>query len=73
MIELFDIQDINKSPATFDMGKMLWVNQQYIMRADLSILGREMARRLNQRGIGLGFRTRYQNRCGRDEGSGANS
>ena len=54
MIELFDIQDINKSPATFDMGKMLWVNQQYIMRADLSILGREMARRLNQRGIGLG-------------------
>ncbi|MCY3770274.1 MAG: glutamate--tRNA ligase [Gammaproteobacteria bacterium] len=54
MIELFDIRDINKSPATFDMEKMLWVNQQYIMRSDLSMLGREMARRLNRRGIGLG-------------------
>ncbi len=53
MIELFDIDKINKSPATFDLNKLLWINQQYIMAMDPSLLAKEISKRLNQRGIGL--------------------
>ncbi len=53
MIELFEVSDINKAPAAFNMEKLLWVNQQYISQADQSRLGKEMAKQLNQRGIGL--------------------
>lgn len=53
MIELFDIKDINKSPASFDFDKLLWVNQHYLKIADCGRLGNELARRLHKRGIGL--------------------
>jgi glutamyl-tRNA synthetase len=53
MIDLFDINDINKSAASFDMEKLLWVNQHYIKKADSRRLGNELAKRLHNRGIGL--------------------
>ena len=53
MIELFDIDKINKAPATFDPDKLLWMNQQYIQVTDPGLLAREVSKRLNQRGIGL--------------------
>ncbi len=53
MIELFDISDINKSAASFDMEKLLWLNQHYIKEADQQRLAKALARRLNKRGIGL--------------------
>jgi len=53
MIELFDIDKINKAPATFDRNKLLWMNQQYIQAMDPDLLAREISKRLNQRGIGL--------------------
>ena len=53
MIDLFDIGDINKSAASFDMEKLLWLNQHYIKQADSQRLERELAKRLNRRGIGL--------------------
>ncbi len=53
MIELFDIDKINKAPATFDPDKLLWMNQQYILAMDPALLAREISKRLNQRGIGL--------------------
>ena len=53
MIELFDLEKINKSPAIFDLNKLLWINQQYIMAMDPSLLTGEISKRLNQRGIGL--------------------
>lgn len=53
MIELFDIKDINKSAASFDMDKLLWVNQHYLKQADAERLGNELAKRLHHRGIGL--------------------
>ena len=34
MIELFEIDDINKSPAAFNMEKLLWINQHYIVNLD---------------------------------------
>lgn len=33
MIELFDLKDIQKSPARFDMDKLSWMNQKLIQRA----------------------------------------
>jgi len=34
MIELFDLADIQKSPAVFDLDKLTWVNQKLIQRLD---------------------------------------
>lgn len=53
MIELFDLADINKSAASFDMEKLLWLNQHYIKAADTERLGNDLAKRLHARGIGL--------------------
>ncbi len=53
MIDLFDIKDINKSAASFDLEKLLWVNQHYIKIVDVDRLGNELAKRLHTRGIGL--------------------
>jgi glutamyl-tRNA synthetase len=32
MIALFDIDAVNKAPASFDMDKLMWVNQQYLQK-----------------------------------------
>lgn len=34
MIRLFDLDGVNRSPATFDAEKLRWLNQQYIKNAD---------------------------------------
>jgi glutamyl-tRNA synthetase len=34
MIEAFDIKDVNKAASTFNPEKLLWLNQQHLMRAD---------------------------------------
>jgi glutamyl-tRNA synthetase len=33
MVELFDIADVNKSAAAFDVEKLKWLNQQHMMHA----------------------------------------
>jgi glutamyl-tRNA synthetase len=33
MTQLFDINDVNKSASAFNADKLLWINQQHIMRA----------------------------------------
>jgi glutamyl-tRNA synthetase len=33
MTQLFDIRDVNKSASAFNPDKLLWLNQQHIMRA----------------------------------------
>lgn len=33
-IKLFDITDVNKTAATFDMDKLNWINNQYLKNAD---------------------------------------
>ena len=38
--DLFDLADVNKSPAVFDVEKLIWMNGQYLMRmapADLYV------------------------------------
>ncbi len=53
MIDLFDITDINKSAAAFNLDKLLWINQQYIINADQHRLAQEVSKILNRRGIEL--------------------
>lgn len=53
MIDLFNIEDINKAPASFDLDKLLWVNQHYLKIADSVRVGNELAKRLHKRGVGL--------------------
>ena len=51
MIELFDINDINKSAASFDIDKLLWVNRHYLREAKAEKLAVELGQRLDRRGI----------------------
>jgi len=34
MIQLFDIEDVNKAPSAFNHDKLLWLNQHYIKEGD---------------------------------------
>jgi glutamyl-tRNA synthetase len=38
MIAAFDIKDVNKAASAFNPDKLLWLNQQHMMRAPLSLL-----------------------------------
>ncbi len=53
MIELFEIENINKSPAAFNLEKLLWINQHHINEAAGSRLVAEVGKRLSARGISL--------------------
>ena len=53
MIELFEIDNINKSPAAFNLEKLLWINQHYINEIASSRLVTEVGKRLSNRGVGL--------------------
>jgi glutamyl-tRNA synthetase len=43
MIAAFDIKDVNKSASAFNPEKLLWLNQQHIMRAPPSTLAAGLA------------------------------
>jgi len=38
MIKRFDIADVHKADAVFDIEKLNWMNAQYIMKMDLGEL-----------------------------------
>ena len=41
-IKLFDIKNINKTAATFDLDKLKWINNQYLKKADAEKLTDEI-------------------------------
>src|SRR3989338_8300427 len=41
-IKLFDIKNINKTAATFDLDKLKWINNQYLKKADADKLTDEI-------------------------------
>lgn len=43
MIQYFEIQDINNSPAAFNTEKLLWLNQHYIKTSDPERVAKELA------------------------------
>jgi glutamyl-tRNA synthetase len=53
MIELFDIADVNKSASAFNSDKLLWLNQQHIMRSTSERLGHYLKPQLAELGIAV--------------------
>jgi glutamyl-tRNA synthetase len=51
MIELFDIAAVNKSASAFDPDKLLWLNQQHMMRADPARLAPVLRWHLQREGV----------------------
>lgn len=51
MQQLFDIKDVNKSASAFNPDKLLWLNQQHIMRATPEYLARYLKPQLATLGI----------------------
>lgn len=43
LIELFNIDRINHSPAAFDPDKLIWLNQHYIKTSDPEVVSKELA------------------------------
>lgn len=51
LIELFDIKDINRAPAAFNMDKLLWLNQHYMKNSDPAHVALELAWHMQKQGI----------------------
>jgi glutamyl-tRNA synthetase len=51
MISDFDIKDVNRSASAFDPEKLLWLNQQHMMRAPLATLAAGLRARLEALGV----------------------
>lgn len=45
-VKLFDIKNVNKTAATFDMKKLDWMNNQYLKKADPEQLAEEIVPKL---------------------------
>ena len=51
MVELFDIEQVNRAASTFNMDKLLWLNQQYIMHSEPADVARHLSWHMGQIGI----------------------
>jgi glutamyl-tRNA synthetase len=51
LVELFDLRDVNRSSATYDESKMLWVNTEWLRLIDSDELGQRLASYLKEQGI----------------------
>lgn len=53
MIHLFEIHDINKSPAAFNVEKLLWLNQHYLKTMDPALVAKELQWHFTKLGIDI--------------------
>lgn len=51
LIELFDLPGVGKSAAVFDAQKLLWINHEWLRRADLERLAKLLGEFIVQEGI----------------------
>jgi glutamyl-tRNA synthetase len=51
MIAAFDIADVNKAASAFNPEKLLWLNQQHLIRSEPAIVARYLKPHLNRLGI----------------------
>jgi len=51
LIGLFDIRDVNKAASAFNPDKLLWVNQQHMMKAPLPYLAGVLREQLQRIGL----------------------
>ena len=54
MIELFDIEDVNKSASSFNTEKLVWLNQQYIKNSTAEHVAEHLSWHMDQLGLDLG-------------------
>ena len=53
MIEKFDLKDINKSSSNFNIEKLQWLNQQYLMSLDPVEVAKQLAFYMMEHGIDI--------------------
>jgi glutamyl-tRNA synthetase len=53
MIQLFEIDDIHRSPAAFNTEKLLWLNHHYIKHSDPEEIAKELAWHMDQLNIDI--------------------
>lgn len=51
LIQYFDMKDIQRSPAAFNMDKLLWLNQYYLKTSDPARVASELLWQMEQFGI----------------------
>ena len=51
LIQLFDINDVNKAASSFNTDKLLWLNQQYIKSSSAEHIAHHLSWHLGQLGI----------------------
>lgn len=51
MIDLFELESVNASPSTFNLEKLLWINQQHIQNTDINNLVKNLKPFMDQKGI----------------------
>lgn len=51
MIQLFEVQNVNSAPSAFNPEKLLWLNQQYIQKADPAHIAHHLSWHLGEQGI----------------------
>jgi glutamyl-tRNA synthetase len=51
MTQLFELEDVTKSPAIFNLDKLLWLNQHYLKITDATHVARHLGWHMGQSGI----------------------
>lgn len=51
LIQLFDLHNVNKSPAAFNTEKLIWLNQHYLKTLDADYVAKELAWHMEQLGV----------------------
>jgi len=51
MIELFDIDQVNKAASTFNTDKLLWLNQHYVQHAEPQRIAHLLSPHMGRLGI----------------------
>src|SRR5262249_36751995 len=51
LTQLFDIKDVNKAASAFNPEKLLWINQQHMMKAPVEVLAAALRAQLKRLGI----------------------
>lgn len=53
MIQFFDIADVNKAAAAFDINKLLWLNRHYIKTLNLNYIAEQLSKQMQKIGLDI--------------------
>ena len=51
LVRVFDIHDVNRAASAFNPDKLLWINQQHLMKAPVAVLAAGLREQLQRLGI----------------------